>query len=71
MTNNFNMPKSPFTQQQTEDMRKLRDEIIPWMEQQLKDAELAGVDTTEIKQLFENSKAQLAKLVQVYGNKYN
>lgn len=71
MTNNFNMPNSPFTKQQTEDMRKLRDEIIPWMEQQLKDAEAAGVDTAEIKQLFENSKAQLAKLVQVYGNKYS
>jgi hypothetical protein len=70
MTNNFTMPKSPYTEQQTADMKRLKDEILPWMMQQIADAEKAGLDVTTIRQNMELAKEQLAKLVAVYGDKY-
>ncbi len=68
--NNFELPKSPFTPQQTEEMITLRDKVIPWMSEQIKDAREAGIDTQQLELQFNNAKAQLEKLVKVYGQKY-
>lgn len=68
--NKFDLPKSPYTEEQTRDMKVMLEQVVPWVEQQLKDAKAAGLDTTEQELQYNKMKDQLVKLVKVYGGKY-
>lgn len=72
MANNPNTPvqSTPFTKEQFQQMKVMLNETIPMQEDNLRRAELSGLDVTVLKQQLQASKDNLTKIINAWKDKY-
>lgn len=72
MANNPNPPvqSTPFTKEQFQQMKVMLNETIPMQEDNLRRAELSGLDVTVLKQQLQASKDNLTKIINAWKDKY-